>query len=157
MALLFYWRDYAENTRNGPIYKLNQRNPLIAELIAGETVWAIALEGPGHYILAAEFKVARAGRNLVSDPDRDRYGMHFFEADPGASRYFAASPQDSVEPLIRNLSIKVEAEHLGKAFEGANGVRPLTDDDCALLSRHAAGLALDQRLSQPYIDNSTMG
>jgi hypothetical protein len=140
MQLLYYWRDFAENTRGGPIFKLNQRNDRIAALRAGDTVWAIASDGPGRYVLAARFVVEESGTNPLGDPDRDRYGDYFFRANGELSRYFNPLGQASAESLIRSLSIKTDAEHLGQAFQGLAAVRPLTEDDDRKLSTYADGL-----------------
>ena len=147
MGLLYYWKDYRENTAGGPIFKLNQKTPKLHEVGPGDTVWAIARSRPGRYVIAAEFVVQRTGMNPVGSPDYKRYGEYFFEADPTTSRYFDVSRQGSVEPLLRDLSITTNATHLGLSFQGHNGVRLLNPEDHLRLTRYAAGLTLDRRLS----------
>lgn len=150
---LYYWRDYAKDTADGPIYKLNQNSPNMVGLAPGDIVWAIASIEPGRYVLAAEFKVEHAGKNPTTDPDRERYGTYFFVAAPSSSRYFNADRQPSVQAIIRNLSIKVDADSLGMSFQGSNGVRILSYRDSLAFSEHAAGLALDRRLNGEYLPN----
>jgi hypothetical protein len=148
MGLLYYWKDYRENTASGPIFKLNQKTPKLHEIGSGDYVWAIARSKPSCYVVAAEFRVQRTGLNPLSSPDYKRYGEYFFEADPAATRYFDISRQGSVEPSLRELSITTDATHLGLSFQGPNGVRVLSLNDQLRLSRYTAGLTLDRRLSR---------
>src|ERR687897_998491 len=105
MPALYYWKKYHEDTCKGPIFKLNQNAPMMRDVSVCESIWAIASDGPGRYVLAAEFRVARTGVNRVGDPDLEQYGLYFFEADPTATRYFDIKTQASIEPIIRGLSI----------------------------------------------------
>jgi hypothetical protein len=140
MYLIYYWRDFADNTRRGRIHKLNQRNSLLAELGAGGIVWTLARTSSSLYVLAARFVVEHSGRNSPSDPDYERYGEYYFQANPTLTRYFRVDRQPSIEPLIRSLSIKTDAEHLGQSFQGKAGVRQLTEADHEILERYAASL-----------------
>lgn len=42
MGLLYYWKDYRDNTAGGPIFKLNQKTPKLHEVAPGDSAWAIA-------------------------------------------------------------------------------------------------------------------
>jgi 5-methylcytosine-specific restriction enzyme A len=154
MSVFYYWRDYAANTDRGPTFKLNRSNQLLATIKPGESLWAIAHAGGGRYMLAAEMVVRRSGRNAADDPER-HYGEFFVEADPARSRYFDPDAQESVEPIIRRLSIRANAEHLGQSFQGASGVRPLTPEDDGVLRGYASGLSLDPRLSVEFVAAAT--
>jgi hypothetical protein len=141
MTFLYYWRDFAENTRAGPVLKMNHPNRRMKELAPGDHVWALARAGAGYYIIAAKFVVASAGINALDDPDRERgYGDYFFEADPDRTRYFPVKGQPNAERVIRDLSIRAEAEHLGQSFQGLAGFRELTEDDDRKISEHVAAL-----------------
>jgi hypothetical protein len=151
MALLYYWQQYKRDTIDGPVFKLNQNNSLLADLRSGDTVWALTLSAPGTYAIAAEFKVATTGENAAGDPERP-LGRYFFVADPNGSRFFDVHKQASAEPLIRSLNITANASVLGQSFQGQQGgVRPLDEADHGTLADYANRLNLDERLSASYL------
>jgi 5-methylcytosine-specific restriction protein A len=151
VALLYYWQRFRRDTIDGPIFKLNQNNSLLADLQSGDTVWALTLSAPGAYAIAAEFKVATAGENAEGDPERP-LGRYFFVADSSRSRFFDIDKQASAEPLIRSLNITANASVLGQSFQGQQGgVRRLDEADHVTLADYAKRLNLDERLSGSYL------
>lgn len=147
MAILYYWREYAENTAQGPIFKLNQKNRALADAKPGETVWAWGLADRGRYVLYSKFKVERAGLNQPRDPAYEQYGPFFAQADPDSSQFFNVASQASIEPLIRSLSIKADAGVLGQSFQGIAGVRRLSAEDDERLEEYASRLLLSADLN----------
>lgn len=150
MAILYYWKEYADNTAHGPVFKLNQKNQVLSEVRPGETVWTWGLVGPGRYALYAKFIAERAGLNDPKDPAYEQYGAFFVQADEASSQFFDVASQESIEPLIRSLSIKANAGVLGQAFQGKAGVRRLSVEDDRKLEEHAFHLTLSSEMNGHY-------
>jgi hypothetical protein len=135
---LYYWRKYLADTSVRPIFKLNQNSEVMQMLRPSDVVWAISRLRAAHYELVARFVVDAAGENAPTDPDFLRHGRFYFVAEPKATRYFSKGP--SAEPLIRSLSIRTNAMHLGQSFQGRSAVRQLAASDVPAIETYAATL-----------------
>ena len=61
------------------------------------------------------------------------------------SRYFKVDNQPRLEQIIRSLSIRANAEILGRAFQGHAAVRQITQNNHQILSIAAKNLELETR------------
>lgn len=148
MDYLFYWKRYANDMTRGPLFKLNQNSPKFAEVMPGDTVWAVArLEEL--YFLAAQFHVTISGTNGAATPDLEN-GLYFVTADPANTKYFETNDQARFESLLRSSSVGSTASKLGTAYQGHAGVRRFTNDDRNALIAYADTLKLDPILSAAY-------
>ncbi|MGZ2412092.1 hypothetical protein ACUXST_001513 [Sphingomonas sp. F9_3S_D5_B_2] len=138
MDYLYYWKLYASDTANGPIYKLNQNSPVMRNLEAGDDVWAIG-RANGSYPLVARFTVVETGTNPLGSQDRSRYGAEFMRSAPALSTYFELNGNDA-ERIVRSLGISTASPVLGRSFQGGAAVRELDRGDRQKLVRYAATL-----------------
>ncbi|HEX7071386.1 MAG TPA: HNH endonuclease [Rhodothermales bacterium] len=140
MHLLYHWRsdNYRRDRRFGFGFHLNQNSPAMKEAGPGESVWAFTRRRDGLYALAAELVV----RAVTLNSPNYRYGRFRVWGDLGRSRYFDVdAPRNNAEPLIRRaLSVRAEADVLGRSFQGHAAVRPLTAEDHRVLSAFARDL-----------------
>lgn len=132
MPILFFWRRDAyeqDGVEPGQPLRLHQRNPAIHQIELGESLWAFTRNRSGAYVLAAEMNVQQKGPS----PDSP-YGPLFVS---GPARYFDIERSANVEPLIRALSIPVDAKVLGHSFQGRGAVRQISEVDSEELRRFA--------------------
>jgi hypothetical protein len=69
-ALLYFWPRYLDDTREGPISRLNQNSAAMAEARPADTLWAFSPVGGGRYAIVARMTVARAGENPPESDER---------------------------------------------------------------------------------------
>lgn len=143
MPLLYYWRpdNYRRDLDWGAGFHLNQASARLHDIDIGDSLWAFTRADDGRYALAAELVVRAKTRN----PAGFRYGGYRLWGDLARSRYFAVGGQPQVEQIIRSLSLRPTAAHLGQAFQGHAAVRRITAADHAVLSAAAADLSLEPR------------
>ena len=143
MPLLFYWRpdNYRRDLDLGAGYHLNQANPLLHEIEAGDSLWAFTRASTGGYALAAQLVV----RAKTTNPPNYRYGRYRVWGDLRLSRYFRVDGQPNLEWVLRNLSCRPDAAVLGHAFQGRAAVRRTTAEDHRILCAAARNLALEPR------------
>lgn len=143
MNLLYFWQgnNYRRDLDFGVGYHLNQGNPLLHEIQAGESLWAFTRRRDGRYVLAAELVV----RAKTLNSRGFRYGRYRVWGDLRASRYFAAEGQPDLTTVIRRLSVKAGAEVLGRSFQGAAAVRAILPADHQALSDYSKVLPLEAR------------
>jgi hypothetical protein len=141
VPLLFYWQrdNYLRDRAYGFGFHLNQSSPAMARVRPGESIWAFTQRRRDRtYVLAAELIVKAVTRN----PPGYHYGTHRAWGSLETTRYFDTDVGRDVEPVIRALTIRTDAEHLGQAFQGPRGVRPIAATDHQLLVAVAAELPL---------------
>lgn len=143
MPLLYYWRgdNYSRDLDMGVGYHLNQANPLLHKINFGDSVWAFTRRKDGLYVLAAELVVKAKTHNLP----KFRYGKYRVWGDINLSSYFKVDQQPSVENVIRNLSIKINAQILGQSFQGFAAVKQISQEDHEILKRLAKDLPIENR------------
>lgn len=143
MHLLYFWQgdNYRRDLDFGVGYHLNQGNALLHQTGIGESLWAFTRRADGRYVLAAELVVSAKTRN----PKGYRYGPYRIWGDLRTSRYFAVGEQPDLSILVRNLSVKANADVLGRSFQGAAAVRPLQAADHQMLRDYAAAIPLEPR------------
>lgn len=144
MPLLYYWRadNYARDLDYGAGYHLNQSSERLHEIEKGDSIWAFTRAPNGRYVLAAELVVQAKTFN----PPDFRYGEHRLWGDLERSRYFKVNDeQPSVEHVVRQLSLRTQAQYLGRSFQGRAAVRHITEQDHRLLARFAQDLPLEPR------------
>jgi hypothetical protein len=93
------------------------------------------------YVLAAELVI----RAKTINPPNFRYGRYRLWGDLKKSRYFKVEGQPKVDQVIRSLSCRVNADVIGRAFQGHAAVRLITSDDYRILSAAAKSLPLEPR------------
>ncbi len=74
-----------------------------------------------------------------------RYGPYRVWGDLRRSRYFVASGQPDLTPLVRTLSVAARGDVLGRAFQGRAAVRRITEADHLVLTAYARPLPLEVR------------
>ncbi len=143
MPLLYYWRadNYRRDLDMGAGYHLNQASPLLHQIDIGDSLWAFTRASDKSYVLAAELVI----RAKTINPPNFRYGKYRVWGDLQKSRYFKVEGQPKVEQIIRSLSVKANAEVLGRAFQGYAAVRLINADDHRILSAAAKILPLEPR------------
>lgn len=143
MPLLYYWRNdnYYRDLDLGAGYHLNQSNPLLHEIEIGESLWAFTRAKDGTYVLAAELIV----KAKTINPPNFRYGRYRIWGDLKKSRYFKVEGQPRMEQIIRGLSVRANADILGRAFQGHAAVRRITEADHQILSVASKNLELESR------------
>ena len=143
MPLLYFWRadNYKRDLDMGAGYHLNQLNSLLHQIEIGDSLWAFTRDSNGSYVLAAELVIKAKTMN----PPNFRYGKYRIWGDLKKSRYFKVENQPRIEQIIRSLSIKANAEILGRAFQGNAAVRQITENDHQILSVAAKNLELESR------------
>jgi hypothetical protein len=143
MPLLYYWRadNYSRDLDLGAGYHLNQSNSLLHQIEIGESLWAFTRAKNGTYVLAAELVI----KAKTINPPNFRYGKYRVWGDLKSSRYFKVDNQPRIEQIIRSLSVRANAEILGRAFQGHAAVRQITQNDHQILSIAAKNLELEQR------------
>jgi hypothetical protein len=146
-ALLYFWLRYLDDTRDGPISRLNQNSMTMAEARPGDTLWAFAPIGGGRYVIVARMAVARAGENPPESEERRDAGRWFIEAEPSGIVYFDTATQPEATSLIRSLGVRAEAAILGQAFQGLAAVRRLSAAAAQTMVEAAATFRPDLRLS----------
>jgi hypothetical protein len=131
MPLLFYWRynNYVQDLGNGASYHLNSKQEVLHDVERGDSVWAITHCPDGRYALAAELVVHSKTRNAPGY----KYGPYRVWGDIGSSQYFQLDAQPDQESVIRNLSVKTDADQLYHSFMGPGSVRRLTEADHRML------------------------
>ncbi len=143
MPLLYYWRpdNYHRDLDYGASYHLNQASQRLHKIEIGDSLWAFTRNSNDFYVLAAELIIKA---KTINRP-RYRYGKYRVWGDPKKSRYFETESQSSVEAIIRNLTLAIDTEHLGKAFQGRAAIRQITVEDHLLLKNVAANLKNEER------------
>lgn len=143
MPLLYYWRgdNYRRDLDMGAGYHLNQSNPLMHRIDIGDSLWAFTRDLNGRYVLATELVVQAKTHNQRNF----RYGRYRVWGDLAKSRYFKIEGQPSIEQIIRGLSCRVNANVLGRSFQGQAAVRLITFEDHQVLSAFAKELQLEPR------------
>jgi hypothetical protein len=143
MPLLYYWRrdNYQRDLDLGAGSHLNQNNPVMHEVEAGDSLWAFTRTRDGRYVLAAELVVQA---KTLNHPDF-RYGDYRVWGDVNQSRYFRTEGAPSVEQVIRSLSVSANARILGRSFQGHAAVREITEQDHRMLREVARDLPLEPR------------
>jgi 5-methylcytosine-specific restriction enzyme A len=142
--VLYYWRpdNYQRDRRFGFGYHLNQSSPVLAQVTAGDTVWAFTRDRIGRYVLAAALMVRAVTRNAP----RYRYGLYRVWGDLENTRYFDVDVGAGAEELIRRLGIQARARILAQSFQGHSAVRPLDLADHELLRDFASNLPVLERV-----------
>ena len=146
-ALLYFWPRYLDDTRDGPISRLNQNSMTMAEARPGDTLWAFAPVGGGRYAIVVRMTVARAGENPPDSEERRDAGRWFIEAEPSGIVYFDTATQPEATSLIRSLGVRAEAAILGQAFQGPAAVRRLSAAAAQTMMEATAIFGRDLRLS----------
>lgn len=143
MPLLYYWRNdnYFRDLDLGAGYHLNQSNPLLHEIEIGDSLWAFTRAKDGTYVLAAELVI----KAKTINPPNFRYGRYRVWGDLKKSRYFKVEGQPRIEQIIRSLSVRANADILGRAFQGHAAVRLITEADHQILSVASNNLDLEPR------------
>lgn len=143
MPLLYYWRsdNYKRDLDMGAGYHLNQSNSLLHQVEIGDSLWAFTRNSSGNYVLAAELVI----KAKTINPPNFRYGKYRIWGDLKKSRYFKVEGQARIEQIIRSLSIRANAEVLGRAFQGHAAVRQITEKDHQILTVTAKNLELEPR------------
>ena len=143
MPLLYFWRadNYKRDLDMGAGYHLNQSNSLLHQIEIGDSLWAFTRDSNGSYVLAAELVI----KAKTINPPNFRYGKYRIWGDLKKSRYFKVENQPRIEQIIRSLSVKANAEILGRAFQGNAAVRQITENDHQILSVAAKNLELESR------------
>src|SRR5688500_1452040 len=131
MPLLYYWRgdNYRRDLDMGAGYHLNQASPALHRIDLGDSLWAFTRRTDGTYVLAAELVVKAKTLNRPGF----RYGQYRVWGDLASSRYFKVDGQPAIEQVIRALSARADAAVLGRAFQGAAAIRPITAADHLIL------------------------
>jgi 5-methylcytosine-specific restriction enzyme A len=145
MALLYYWQpdNYRRDASFGFGYHLNQNSPAMSTAVAGASVWAFTRRRrDGLYALAAELVVRATTRN----PPNYRYGAFRVWGDLQLTRYFDIDLSSNVEPLIRQLGVRVGAQRLGQSFQGHAAVRPISALDHQILADFSRELPVLERV-----------
>jgi 5-methylcytosine-specific restriction enzyme A len=128
VPLLYYWkpRIYARDRDYGlGDFHLNQNSPAMLQVGLGDSLWAFTRNARGTYVLAAELIVRAVTHNTAGY----KYGKYRIWGDLRRSRYFDVELGADIEPVIRALTIRSQAQHLGQAFQGHAAVRPITPAD----------------------------
>jgi hypothetical protein len=143
MALLYYWRadNYRRDLDFGAGYNLNQSNKLLHHIEIGDSLWAFTKTRNKNYVLAAELIIIAKTFNSSTY----RYGKYRVWGDLIGSKYFQVDIQPNFEYLLRNLSIKVNADILGQSFQGHAAVRKISEKDHLLLTKYSKNLPLEHR------------
>ncbi len=144
MPLLYYWRgdNYHRDLDVGVGYHLNQANPQLHQINAGDSLWAFTRTLEGDYVFAAELVV----RAKTQNPTNFRYGRYRVWGDLRKSKYFKVEGQPSAEQVIRNLSCTTDASVLGHAFQGRAAVRNITLEDHRILIAATKDLPREPRV-----------
>lgn len=147
VPLLYHWtrENYRSDLLGGVAWHLNQRSARLRDIDIGDSVWAFTRSASNAYVLAAELVV----RARTQNPPRFRYGPYRVWADVPRSRFFAVEGQTSIEPVVRELSIRPRAAILGQGFQGVAAVQSLTAGDHAQLVDASRFLALEPRSLLP--------
>jgi len=117
---------YRDDTRSGPVLRLNQNSANLAETRPGDVLWAFAPIGAGRYALVARLAVARVDENAPDSPERQSQGCLCVEADPERLVYFDPTNQPDASEMIRQDGLEADAAVLGQSFQGGAGVRRLS-------------------------------
>ena len=143
MPLLYHWigKNYRRDLDLGAGFYLNQSNKLLHEIGLGDSLWAFTRTPDFRYVLVAELVVRAKTLNLLDHP----YGPYRVWGDLERSRYFSAAFQTDISDLIRQLSVKANAQVIGQSFQGHAAVRPLTMSDHEVLVDFARNLDLEPR------------
>ena len=143
MPLLYHWVDknHRRDLDRGAGYNLNQSNPLLHQIDPGDSLWAFTKTPARTYVLAMELVVRTKTRN----PPEYRYGSYRLWGDLELSRYFRAEGQPDISDLVRQLSVRANAQVLGKSFQGNAAVRQLTPADHQVLTEYARHLRPEPR------------
>lgn len=143
MPLLYYWRgdNHRRDLDKGAAYHLNHRNQLLHSVQNGDSLWAFTRAEDGAYSLAAQLVVSGRTHNPAGHP----YGPYRLWGHLKHSRYFQVGAHNNVEPIIRMLSTRAKAQHLGQSFQGMASVRTLTTQDHQLLTKFAHALPPEPR------------
>jgi hypothetical protein len=137
MHLLYYWKpdNFREDEKYGRSFTLVQNNPAMLRATKGDSLWAFTRNSRGTYVLAANLVIEAVGQ--VTDSE---YGRYCAQGSSTSSRYFDIERGEDIEPLIRKLSVKAEADALGQSFQGPAAVRIITDSDHGALKAFARDL-----------------
>lgn len=143
MPLLYYWRrdNYEHDLDFGVGFHLNQKSARLHQIELGDTLWAFTRRRDGAYVLAMRLVVRARTHNRAGY----RYGPYRVWGDLQRSRYFLLDGQPPLDPLIRALSLRVQAGVIGQAFQGGAAVRSITAADHAVLEAHATALLPEPR------------
>jgi hypothetical protein len=143
MSLLYYWRsdNYFRDLDMGAGFHLNQANQKLHNIEIGDSLWAFTRNKEDRYVLAAELVI----KAKTINPPNFRYGHYRVWGDIKFSRYFQVNGQPSIEQVIRQLSPKSYASHLGQSFQGHAAVRLLSHEDHLILQAIDKYLPLEPR------------
>jgi 5-methylcytosine-specific restriction protein A len=143
MHLFYYWRgdNYRRDLDHGLGFHLNQGNPLLHEIVLGESLWAFTRNLDDRYVLAAELVISAKTMN----PSGFRYGPYRVWGDLRRSRYFQTQGQPDISTLVRDLGVAAKAAILGRAFQGHAAVRPIGNAQHLRLLAYAEALPLEPR------------
>lgn len=129
MPILYFWvRDtYLENTADKPkAVELEQNGSWLADADEkGESLWAFTRNSHGEYVLVLHYRI-RAIRHVG---DEGEYGEYRLIPEPGTTIWFDPENGDSVENVIRRLSIAPNSGVLGRSFQGRGAIRRITRMD----------------------------
>jgi len=142
MSLLFFWKGtnyYRDMNIFGKSYELNQNNELMNRVGRGEHIWAFTRRKDKTYVLALDLSVIGKSRN-TPQAQGYKYGVYHVEGDRRKSRYFNTAKGADVEPIIRSLSVTINAKTLGHSFQGERAVKQLTASDDVMLMNFASNL-----------------
>lgn len=102
----------------------------------GDSLWAFTRNADRRYVLAAELVI----RAVTYNAPGYHYGRYRIWGDLGRSRYFDIDAAADAEPLIRSLTLRPRATHLGQSFQGHAAVRPLARSDHLVIAAFAREL-----------------
>jgi hypothetical protein len=145
-AFIYYWVDYWDDKKKGPwpFLRMHQNSNTMASIGNGDVVWIFARRPKDDaYVMVARHLVSNAAETPESDPERDA-GKWFFESNglgPSGLTLFDPDEQDDAEELIGSLHLIARARPIGLAFQGANAVKKITEEDAETLERHVAARA----------------
>ena len=144
MNLLFYWTksNYKKDMKYGAGYHLNSQKPTLHNVDADENIWAITKNNKGLYVLVSRIVASVK----TKAPKGYRYGEYRVWGDLEKSVYFRTDNQGSIEPIIRELSIAVNAKELGQSFQGNASIRVINAEDNAKLETYANALNIDKKM-----------
>lgn len=127
MPLLYHWtrENYRTDLLGGVAWHLNQRSARLRDIDIGDSVWAFTRNADRSYVLAAELVV----RARTQNPPGFQYGPYRVWANVPRSRFFEVDGQHSIEPVVRDLSIRPRAGILGQGFQGLAAVQSITAAD----------------------------
>jgi hypothetical protein len=138
MALLYHWqRDNYETDiagySPGDDLLLAQNSATFAAAQPGERLWAFTRRGDDTYVLAAQLRI----KEIRAAGPGNEYGRFQAVPVPGSTVLYDTDRATDAEPILRDLSIRADADILGRSFQGPGAVRHLSEADDRRLAEFA--------------------